>query len=110
MQYHRALRVPRALWISGGCRGRFPEEVALVERLVRLAAGRTRWRLCTSPELHTRAGLSASARRERLALVLKSELEDPALHPVLGKMTVADFVQKYSRVDTSRLQLGACGR
>ena len=58
VQYHRALRVPRALWISGGCRGRFPEEVALVERLVHLAAGRTRWRLCASPELHARAGLS----------------------------------------------------
>lgn len=110
LQYHRALHVPPILWISGGCRGRFPEEVALVERLVRLAAGRTRWRLCTSVELHTRAGLSASARRERVALVLKSELEDPTLGPVLGKMTVADFVRKYSRVDTSRLQLGACGR
>lgn len=110
LQYHRALGASRALWISGGCRERFPEEVALIERLVRLAAGRTRWRLSASVELHTRTGLSASARRERLALVLRSELEDPVLRPVLGKMTMADFVKKYSRVDTSCLQLGACGR
>ena len=39
VQYHRALRVPQALWISGGCRGRFPEGGG-ARRAVGAAGGR----------------------------------------------------------------------
>ena len=110
LQYKRALKLPRALWISNACRDRYPGEVALIERLVRTAAGRTRWRLSVQQQVQDRVGLSASARQERVALVLQAELEAPALRQVLGKVTMADFVLRYARADTSHLQLGACGR
>ena len=44
VRYMRCLRLPRYIWISDRCRAHFPKATALLEQLVNVAGGNTRWR------------------------------------------------------------------
>ena len=47
VRYHRALRLPRYLWVSDACRARFHEPIAVLECLVRKESVANRWKLHT---------------------------------------------------------------
>ena len=111
VQYKRLLRLPRYLWISDRCPARFPKEATLLERLLNLERGNTRWRWQTREQMETRRGQSAAGVKERIALVLTSEMRKEDVRNIMGKITMAQFVQKCARsIDTSCVQMGSCGR
>ena len=94
VQYKRCLRLPRYIWISDRCRAHFPGATALLEQLVNVAGGNTRWRWQTQEQMETRRGQSAAGVKGRIALVLTSEMQNEELRHVMGKTTMGEFVQK----------------
>ena len=112
VRYKRYLRLPRYIWISDRCRAHFPKATALLEQLVNAAGGNTRWKVQTQEQMETRRGQSAAGVKERIALVLASEMRNEELRHVMGKTTMAEFVQTCvsSSIDTTNVQVGSCER
>ena len=79
---------------------------------INVARGNTRWRWQTQEQMETRRGQPAAGVKERIALVLTSEMQNEELRHVMGKTTMAQFVRSGARgnIDTSNVQIGSCGR
>ena len=112
VRYRRYLRLPRYVWISDKCRAHFRGATALLEQLVGVAKVDNRWRWKTKEQMETRRGQSDGGVKERIALVLASEMQNEELRRVMGKTTMEEFVQTCVRrsIDTRNSHMGSCGR
>jgi len=115
IQYERALRLPRYLWVSPSCEVRFAAALQVMRRMWQHSGTgdepHTRWKFDTSDEFLARRGRgSRTGQQELVALVLASELTDRNFRQYPGRTTLSDFIKRCTRISRLGCQAGVLGR
>ena len=114
IQYDRALRLPRYLWVSPSCEVAFASALEVMRRMCQHAGTgdepRSRWKFDTSDEFLGRRGRGKSGQYELVALVVPHELKDRALRQYPGRTTLMTFIKRCTKINTQMCQAGVLGR
>ena len=113
IQYERALRLPRYLWVSPACEVRFAASLQVMRRLVQQAGTgtepRSRWKFDTSEEFLARRGRGVGGQRELVALVVAAELTCADLRCYPRRITLPAFLKQCAKIKRAQCQVGALG-
>ncbi len=104
VRYRRALRLPRYIWVSDEFAACHNKTLQVLQRLVLLAKGSTRWRWQTADELAVKSRKTKAGRCELVALLTENEFSSGAHGHMPGRTTLTQFVDQHARVDDDRCQ------
>ena len=113
IQYERALRLPRYLWVSPACEVRFAAALQVMRQLVQQAGTgnepRSRWKFDTSEEFLARCGRGVGGQRELVALAVAEELKCADLRCYPRRVTLPAFIEQCAKIKRAQCQAGALG-
>ncbi len=112
LQLHRALRVPRYIFVSAACQGKHRTMVDLMQSVSR-GAKKSRWHFYDASARQkasflARAGRQGAHASEFITLALPTERRAFARFPRV--QTLQDFARQIHKVDMGRSQMGYCKR